>query len=580
MSRYQGSQSPFACLTARQREVLELVAKGHTNTEIAERLGISLDGAKWHVSELLTRLSVDTRDDLAQLWHDERRLRRRAGRWRAGLVAIPSLKAAAIVAGSAGVMVAAGAVALFVAAQFPGADGERPSDRMNVSESAPAAIGPEIRVAWLDGVAREDDQWLGYYPTADGYCLLRHPEETFLCTTAAPGVAQATVEAAGAVQGRPEAPKRSTLVVTAPPGARWLDVIANRQLQMYRFEPTDAAIGRTFAYVTLPDPLADTTVIAYSDNGVELGRHDLPAGWATGGVAKPATSPSGATATPTAYGPEVFDYAARFGVSPDEAQRHIDLIAAMGDFVPRFREAAPDRFAVMSIEYTPTLRWVAWYMGEDDAGLSAVHALADIAPGEVAIRTGAPASEARRLEIAEQLRDVAQQLGLLHERDMLSLGAGNGAGTVDLWVTQRPLAEADAIAAALSEYFDAPVVVTVTDVPPWGSRPEQASATDPIARMAPADMSLGAGIGGVLTREDRCLYLLMGPERVLAVFPYAATWENGMVVVGNRRLAPGDTISGGGHVAPAGTDLSDYTWGTRPDPSCDTSHGAAFIGSI
>lgn len=38
--------------TERQRQVLDLMARGRTNTEIAETLGLSLAGAKWHVSPL------------------------------------------------------------------------------------------------------------------------------------------------------------------------------------------------------------------------------------------------------------------------------------------------------------------------------------------------------------------------------------------------------------------------------------------------------------------------------------------------------------------------------------------------
>ena len=37
--------------TPRQHEVLSLIEKGRTNGEIAEILGISLAGAKWHVSD-------------------------------------------------------------------------------------------------------------------------------------------------------------------------------------------------------------------------------------------------------------------------------------------------------------------------------------------------------------------------------------------------------------------------------------------------------------------------------------------------------------------------------------------------
>ena len=48
-------------LTSRQREVLELLRRGDTNEEIARTLRISLDGAKWHVSEIIGRLGVADR---------------------------------------------------------------------------------------------------------------------------------------------------------------------------------------------------------------------------------------------------------------------------------------------------------------------------------------------------------------------------------------------------------------------------------------------------------------------------------------------------------------------------------------
>lgn len=59
-------------LTKRQREVLELIARGRTNYEIAQRLGISLDGAKWHVREVLARLGVESREEAAERWRHER----------------------------------------------------------------------------------------------------------------------------------------------------------------------------------------------------------------------------------------------------------------------------------------------------------------------------------------------------------------------------------------------------------------------------------------------------------------------------------------------------------------------------
>jgi len=54
--------------TPRQREVLELITRGYSNARIAEHLGVSLDGAKWHVSEIMSKLGVDSREEAADYW--------------------------------------------------------------------------------------------------------------------------------------------------------------------------------------------------------------------------------------------------------------------------------------------------------------------------------------------------------------------------------------------------------------------------------------------------------------------------------------------------------------------------------
>ncbi|HNB53363.1 MAG TPA: response regulator transcription factor [Anaerolineales bacterium] len=54
-------QHPFPELTEREHEVLELIAQGMNNTEIAERLVISLKTARNHVSNVLTKLQVTDR---------------------------------------------------------------------------------------------------------------------------------------------------------------------------------------------------------------------------------------------------------------------------------------------------------------------------------------------------------------------------------------------------------------------------------------------------------------------------------------------------------------------------------------
>lgn len=52
-------------LTEREHEVAQLIAKGLTNAEIAERLGISFGTAKWHVSQVLAKTGADGRSDVA-----------------------------------------------------------------------------------------------------------------------------------------------------------------------------------------------------------------------------------------------------------------------------------------------------------------------------------------------------------------------------------------------------------------------------------------------------------------------------------------------------------------------------------
>jgi DNA-binding NarL/FixJ family response regulator len=55
-----------AGLTARQLEVLGLVAQGLTNAEIAERLVVSPRTAEHHVAAVLTKLGAATRRDAAR----------------------------------------------------------------------------------------------------------------------------------------------------------------------------------------------------------------------------------------------------------------------------------------------------------------------------------------------------------------------------------------------------------------------------------------------------------------------------------------------------------------------------------
>lgn len=75
-------------LTPRQWEVLELLRQGLRDQEIADRLDVSLDGAKYHVSEILSKLGVATRAEAA-VWepHERRPVATRVIAWAVGLAA-------------------------------------------------------------------------------------------------------------------------------------------------------------------------------------------------------------------------------------------------------------------------------------------------------------------------------------------------------------------------------------------------------------------------------------------------------------------------------------------------------------
>ena len=54
-------------LTTREREVLQLLARGYTNREIATELVISVKTASVHVTHILRKLDVASRLDAARI---------------------------------------------------------------------------------------------------------------------------------------------------------------------------------------------------------------------------------------------------------------------------------------------------------------------------------------------------------------------------------------------------------------------------------------------------------------------------------------------------------------------------------
>jgi len=101
-------------LTPRQQDVFELLATGLTNEEIALQLGITEDGVKYHVSQILLRLDVENRYEAASLYLRTERSGRLAT-W-APVMLLRKLPFAWPAKAAAGALLAATAVAIVVLA--------------------------------------------------------------------------------------------------------------------------------------------------------------------------------------------------------------------------------------------------------------------------------------------------------------------------------------------------------------------------------------------------------------------------------------------------------------------------------
>jgi DNA-binding NarL/FixJ family response regulator len=58
IKRVSGEDSLLERLTPRQRQILQLVAEGHTTRQIAEKLNISFKTAETHRSQLMNQLNI------------------------------------------------------------------------------------------------------------------------------------------------------------------------------------------------------------------------------------------------------------------------------------------------------------------------------------------------------------------------------------------------------------------------------------------------------------------------------------------------------------------------------------------
>ena len=60
----EGDRDPYQQLTDREREVLKLVAEGHTAREIADMLVVSPKTVEWYKTSLMNKLNIHSKTDL------------------------------------------------------------------------------------------------------------------------------------------------------------------------------------------------------------------------------------------------------------------------------------------------------------------------------------------------------------------------------------------------------------------------------------------------------------------------------------------------------------------------------------
>jgi DNA-binding CsgD family transcriptional regulator len=109
-------------LTGRERDVAQLMARGCTNAEIAERLGITFNTAKWHVSQVIAKLEVTTREEAVTAWRAEHSTGRRIHRAFTAL-SVGGLAKTALATGGAA-LVAGGLAVIAVVVSLQGDDPE------------------------------------------------------------------------------------------------------------------------------------------------------------------------------------------------------------------------------------------------------------------------------------------------------------------------------------------------------------------------------------------------------------------------------------------------------------------------
>jgi DNA-binding CsgD family transcriptional regulator len=163
---------PIQHLSDRERDILALIAKGRTNAEIGDALGLRFDTVKWYVSEILGKLGVDSREQAAEAWRAWKRPRAAVGRRLRGLVGLPFTQVAA----GAGAAAAAGTLIIVGAASLSGAQEPAPEHKATATPTTIAnAWTPDVPVGDPVPLFRVEHNGasldVGFYRVHQGVCL-------------------------------------------------------------------------------------------------------------------------------------------------------------------------------------------------------------------------------------------------------------------------------------------------------------------------------------------------------------------------------------------------------------------------
>lgn len=297
MVRMKQRQTVSSSLTDRQRQVLELVAKGHTNAEIGEVLGISSAGAKWHVGELLMKFDAESREELVEKWAAETSARARFAAIGTGFLGLLQPKFAAM-AGGALVAVGGGVTVLAMAFGNNGRVEEPAHTDATATPSVPASLAwqgftdlsrfpsrPPSDIYWLGSLNGDDSKGTveATLRSPNTLCIAASDAATqssvASCDDPAHLVAQAGTGGTAILVSSPNGPSTGIREVRAflvlPSDVERVAIISETT-EVLSLEPhvgpTAFGLDLKFAYAGFAPVDLPFTVITYDATGVELGR--------------------------------------------------------------------------------------------------------------------------------------------------------------------------------------------------------------------------------------------------------------------------------------------------------------------